>query len=328
VKRRAFTLVELLVVVAVIVLLIAILLPELSAARSLARDALCRGNLRQVGAGFELVASQGRYQKDRTAAMRYPQPERWPTIPYNCVPQEQLFLCPEDDPQNWSLIDGLKYRSYWRSSVYWLDFRDGDTAPNGQVCCRGRRGEDENGSYWEFVFEENYDYPDGCNFWDARPWYPGGNDYSDNDGRFIIWDDYPGRGRVLRLDYFTCTYDLGGFLFDEGLFESSGTLQGHAGEEVELGAFYTSYGINAKTHRISVAPDTIVLMDYEAAEHDVSFVADPDSSRINSRLDVSGRHRGKINALFADQSVRHVWPAEIYPAVNYDTWSPELGAGR
>ena len=49
----AFTLVELLVVVAIIAILMAILLPALSMAREKAREARCYGNVKQIGLGLE-----------------------------------------------------------------------------------------------------------------------------------------------------------------------------------------------------------------------------------------------------------------------------------
>jgi len=48
-RRRAFTLIELLIVVALIGLLMAILLPSLGAARNSARRTACASNLRQIG---------------------------------------------------------------------------------------------------------------------------------------------------------------------------------------------------------------------------------------------------------------------------------------
>lgn len=62
--RGGFTLVELLVVVAMIAMLAALLLPALSTAREKGKSAVCQSNLKQLGIAFAM------YWNDTTTTYR------------------------------------------------------------------------------------------------------------------------------------------------------------------------------------------------------------------------------------------------------------------
>jgi prepilin-type N-terminal cleavage/methylation domain-containing protein/prepilin-type processing-associated H-X9-DG protein len=59
-RRRAFTLIELLIVVAVIALLIGLLVPGLGVARQWAREVKCRSNLRQIEMGWQIILTDNK----------------------------------------------------------------------------------------------------------------------------------------------------------------------------------------------------------------------------------------------------------------------------
>lgn len=66
-RRKAFTLIELLVVIAIIALLMGVLMPALGAARKRVWQAVCRSNLRQIGAAAALYAEDNEQTVPRGA---------------------------------------------------------------------------------------------------------------------------------------------------------------------------------------------------------------------------------------------------------------------
>lgn len=76
--RRAFTLVDVLVAIAVMAILMAIFLPSISRARATARSAIGMSNLRQIVA---ISAQHGVDHEDRSPALGFP----WTTAPFWAV---------------------------------------------------------------------------------------------------------------------------------------------------------------------------------------------------------------------------------------------------
>ncbi len=141
--RRAFTLIEMLVIIAIIGLLSALLMPVLSRAKRSARNIVCISQLRQLGLAVRLYA--GDYKETLPIA------EPIPTIPANtnkirpricdvlgpyvgkaagATNNPLVFRCPEDNGDFFEM-EGSSYR--WNATLNGkpLDKSIGDTGSQG-----------------------------------------------------------------------------------------------------------------------------------------------------------------------------------------------------
>ncbi len=118
-QNSAFTLIELLTVIAIIGILAAILIPVVSAVRESARKSVCQSNLRQVGVGVHLYASdhEDHLPPVSTSASAFTTYWLWRgNTPANLghlldqgyVDTDEVFFCPsrDVDPQ-----EALSYHS-------------------------------------------------------------------------------------------------------------------------------------------------------------------------------------------------------------------------
>jgi prepilin-type N-terminal cleavage/methylation domain-containing protein len=99
-RRRGFTLVELLVVIALMAILTSILFPVFSQARETARQTTCASNLRQLGQGFLLYAQE---YDDRWPGIwngewniRAGLQLNWGAAIFPYVGSRRLYKCPSD----------------------------------------------------------------------------------------------------------------------------------------------------------------------------------------------------------------------------------------
>src|SRR3954470_24266832 len=99
-RRKAFTLVELLVVIGIIALLISILLPALNKAKQQALRVACASNLRQMGQAMMIYVQETNYYPGHAALHPGDPPFAvWPTrLRKIARGNRNLFWCPANQP--------------------------------------------------------------------------------------------------------------------------------------------------------------------------------------------------------------------------------------
>lgn len=103
-RRNAFTLVEVLVVVAIIALLIAILMPSLSLARKRGQAAVCMSNVRQLGVATHMFAHTHKgllVEYGLAHGGSVDEEKTWLNTLRNEYKSKLVARCPSDDSLRW-----------------------------------------------------------------------------------------------------------------------------------------------------------------------------------------------------------------------------------
>ncbi|HOW69041.1 MAG TPA: prepilin-type N-terminal cleavage/methylation domain-containing protein [Phycisphaerae bacterium] len=129
-RRAGFTLIEVLVVVAIIALLITILIPSLTKAREMAKRSSCLAALHQIGLGLVGYASDHKARLPLRGTYGYNIAEH-KSLHYESVPADQKYI---KEPINYGMLYG-KYvgkdlrlfycpstpRGFWSDPTYGID---------------------------------------------------------------------------------------------------------------------------------------------------------------------------------------------------------------
>lgn len=182
-RRLAFTLVELLVVVAIIALLISILLPALGQVRARSKRVQCQTNLRTIGHAVQFYLSENNDtfpdapfygclgyigRSDRHALLGSQHPEsarpmnRYFLVEDNTVGDEfqverkhkDLFECPSDQGDAYFKLPGKYFVEHGTSYVYASEIDEFPVPTFGVLSCRGMRASQFKYPVKKIVFQE------------------------------------------------------------------------------------------------------------------------------------------------------------------------------
>jgi prepilin-type N-terminal cleavage/methylation domain-containing protein/prepilin-type processing-associated H-X9-DG protein len=126
--RSAFTLIELLIVIAVILILAAILFPAFGRARENARRASCQSNMKQIGLGFAQYVQDfderyplGVVDAAASGVSPYKPAFGWADALYPYLTNVQIFQCPSESEKQAASSTGAGFSDYFYNTNFNID---------------------------------------------------------------------------------------------------------------------------------------------------------------------------------------------------------------
>jgi len=322
-NRRAFTLVELLIVIVILGLLLALLVPAVQQAWTLARTTICRDNLYHIYQTFAMSSADSSRRVGGT--MFFPKSAQWLGTVIKYSETSNILLCPESDKEAQTEVatgNPLSRMVYvHKPRNFQIPFDDPGHQGFGHMNLGTWMGSDDRGEYIEIGLNDNV--PISQDYW---------NDWESHDGIIRIYLSTGGKtiAKLMRYDcseYNCVLYDGKPLFVSEGdtddpaspMYGWLGPGTSKNGMEVSLGAAVVcSYGMAKGAEQFGAAHHKILVMDYD------EYIADPTISKMQELLPKAARHSGQINILFTDGSVLSFGPTEIDPLIpgHADLWAP------
>jgi len=322
----AFTIIELLVVVAIIALLVAILGPSLNRTITLAKTAKCGTNLKRIG---EAVASLQINEPNTVMFAGSWQSALLPYVDHN----RDIYVCTEyaedDEAAGEVALTELVYFQVQKgSSKYKVELNENpymvklnqtqfDDARAKGLLGNGNESNNFPRNQWKYI-------DDGTGvYWLCMEDYGGDWDFKDVMCR--VSDEGDGTTKLHMISGFTGHRNSLMSKVDGSEIVHIGSNQTQGKDHsVETGSTKTSYGMNAQVADILSNSSRMLVMDYSW----IVARSSHDWSRQDGEVKgvpVFARHMGKINVLLTGQEVVTLRPEELDPGnfVNLTSlWMP------
>ena len=303
--RFGFTLIEVLVVIAIIAILIGLLVPGVQLAREAANRLQCSNNLHNIGIAYHTFLDQN---GNKTA--NFPGDTLWiqRLLPYLEM-QNTIFVCPSDTPLT---NGGWNPASQFNVSV----LVQGTGAGTLQMSDSSIYWQMINGTYGSGCYDEtDFDYPSHMTFDD------------DITVKVVIGGDGTITLTTTGEEDYGQVYE---FLDANGNGLGSAGIGSTVVIPSTAGAAETSYGVNNAAKWFALTEDSgkVLAVEYQYVVANLVTTKPRPSTMDNWPNACAARHGGSLNVLFRDGSVQDMLPyVEIDPRVQalYEQyWVPQI----